>query len=203
MKKYRPIGERAITASGSRTAEAPKEAFLQFIDDYESNLQGDISITEQTIDDEFNAYVDGYSKRQAAIDPIKFWEVSTSILDSLWYVVTDVFKANREIYPTIFKIALDYLPVQASSVPCERVFSSSADTDTKKRNRIKSDLMEALQLLKYGYKKERLHFTAHLLTAEEEMIGTSPDLIGKDSLAERLLKDGQRGAASIKGDEFF
>jgi hypothetical protein len=78
MKKYRPVGAQGI-ARGGHTAEAPKEAFLQFIDDYESNLEGDISITEQTIDDEFNTYVDGYSKRQAAIDSIKFWEVSTFI----------------------------------------------------------------------------------------------------------------------------
>jgi hypothetical protein len=44
---------------------------------------------------------------------------------------------------------MDYLPVQASSVPCERVFSSSGETDTKKRNRLASDLMEGLQILKY------------------------------------------------------
>ena len=75
MKKYCPVGEHI--ASGSRAAEAPKEAFLQFIDDYESHLEGNISITEQTIDDEFNAYIDGYSKRRPAIDPLKFWEVST------------------------------------------------------------------------------------------------------------------------------
>ena len=51
---------------------------------------------------------------------------------------------------------MDYPPIQASSVPCERVFSSSAETDTKKRNRIGPTLMEALQMLKYHYKKTRL-----------------------------------------------
>jgi hypothetical protein len=66
---------------------------------------------------------------------------------------------------------LDYLPIQASSVPSERIFSSSAETDTKKRNRIKPELMEALQLLKHGYKKARLHFTEHLITDEEDMMG--------------------------------
>ena len=54
---------------------------------------------------------------------------------------------------------MDYLPIQASSVPCERVFSSSAETDTKKRNRIGPTLMEALQMLKYHYKKTRLDFS--------------------------------------------
>jgi hypothetical protein len=45
---------------------------------------------------------------------------------------------------------MDYLPVQASAVPSEHVFSSSAQTDTARRNRIKPLLMEALQMLKYG-----------------------------------------------------
>ncbi|KAF8833291.1 hypothetical protein BDN67DRAFT_859400, partial [Paxillus ammoniavirescens] len=59
----------------------------------------------------------------------------------------------------IFAIALDHLPIQASAVPCERIFSSSAETDTKKCNRISPMLMEALQMLKYDFKKCRLNFT--------------------------------------------
>jgi hAT family C-terminal dimerisation region len=48
---------------------------------------------------------------------------------------------------------MDYLPIQASAVPCEWVFSSSAETDTKKRNRIRPELMEAIQVLKFALKK--------------------------------------------------
>jgi hypothetical protein len=51
---------------------------------------------------------------------------------------------NEKTFPTLFTIAMNYLPIQASSVPSERVFSSSAETDTKKRNRIHPILMEAL-----------------------------------------------------------
>src|SRR6267154_890215 len=36
----------------------------------------------------------------------------------------------------LYGIAMDYLPIQASAVPCERVFSSSSETDTKKHNRM-------------------------------------------------------------------
>lgn len=53
---------------------------------------------------------------------------------------------------------MDYLPIQATSVPCERVFSSAKDTDTAKRNRVNPALMESLQMLKYSLKKERLDF---------------------------------------------
>lgn len=55
---------------------------------------------------------------------------------------------------------MDYLPIQATSVPCERVFSSAKETDTAKRNQISPVLMEALQLLKFSLKKERLDFTS-------------------------------------------
>jgi len=43
---------------------------------------------------------------------------------------------------------MDVLPAQASSVPCERLFSSGKETCTARRNRIKPNLMEALQALK-------------------------------------------------------
>ena len=43
-------------------------------------------------------------------------------------------------------------------MPSERVFSSSAETDTKRRNRTNALLMEALQMLKFNYKKSQLNF---------------------------------------------
>lgn len=48
--------------------------------------------------------------------------------------------------------------------------------------------MEALQILKFGFKKERLNFTGDLLTTVEDLTGDSPELVGKDPLAERLEK---------------
>ena len=72
-------------------------------------------------------------------------------------------------------MAMDYLPIQASSVPCERIFSSSSETSTKKRNRISPLLMEALQILKFQIKKERLNFTAGWITSEKQMLDDVPD----------------------------
>ncbi|KAJ7916854.1 hypothetical protein B0H13DRAFT_1570630, partial [Mycena leptocephala] len=46
----------------------------------------------------------------------------------------------------------------ATSVPSERVFSSSVETGTKRRNHISLMLMEALQMLKFNFKKARLNF---------------------------------------------
>jgi hypothetical protein len=77
-------------------------------------------------------------------------------------------------------MAMDYLPIQATSVSSEHVFSSSAETDTKRRNRINPILMEALQLLKFHLKKERLSFTSSWMTEEKDMSTDSPetDLLG-------------------------
>jgi hypothetical protein len=72
-------------------------------------------------------------------------------------------------------MAMDYLPIQASAVPCERVFSSSAETDTKRRNRIHPDLMEALQMQKFLLKKARLNFMDGWITAEGEMLEDEPE----------------------------
>jgi hypothetical protein len=66
---------------------------------------------------------------------------------------------------------MDYLLIQASSVPCECVFSSAAETDTKKRNRITPALMEALQMLKFLLKKQLLNFTSGWKTSESAMLG--------------------------------
>jgi hypothetical protein len=63
---------------------------------------------------------------------------------------------------------MDILPIQGSAVPCERVFSSGAETDTARRNKLSPELMEALQILKFALKKRRLNFTEGT-TKEDEV----------------------------------
>lgn len=104
----------------------------------------------QSIDQEYNAYVTS-SLTHANTNPLAFWEL------------------ERERFPTIFRMAMDYLPVQPSSVPCERAFSSSALTDTPRRNRINPILMETLQILKFAYKKERPSLK-WWMTTQQEMV---------------------------------
>lgn len=109
-------------------------------------------------------------------------------------------------WPTIFRGSLDYLPIQASSVPSERIFSSSAETDTKKRNRISPALMESLQMLKFAIKKARLNFTAGWITPKREMQeqDSEGDLLaalfgadGEDAM-DRIIRD---FAADDSGDD--
>jgi hypothetical protein len=59
-------------------------------------------------------------------------------------------KDSPDLYPCVYRLALDVLPIQASAVPCERVFSSGKLTVTPRRSRISGELMEALQVLKFS-----------------------------------------------------
>ena len=92
---------------------------------------------------------------------------------------------NRSEFPTLFAIAKDYLPMQASSVPCEHVFSSAKETDTLKRNRIHPMLMEVLQTMKFSLKKDwqSISFTDGWKTSDAEMMEvrntTKEDLLAK------------------------
>jgi hAT family C-terminal dimerisation region len=98
---------------------------------------------------------------------------------------------NKTEFPTLFAIALDYLPIQASSVSCERVFLSAKETDTVKRNHIHPVLMEALQTLKFLLKKERFNFTSGWQTAPSKMKRTGNAGTTKDLLAHLLTGDCQ------------
>jgi hAT family C-terminal dimerisation region len=72
------------------------------------------------------------------------------------------------MYPTLWKVARDILPVQASSVSCERIFSSAKLTTTVQRNQMSPKLVEMLQILKFGLKQDALTFTGDwVLTSEE------------------------------------
>jgi hypothetical protein len=61
------------------------------------------------------------------------------------------------------------LPVQASSVACERIFSSAKLTTTVQRNQISPQLVEMLQILKFGMKQEALSFTMDWVMTPEEI----------------------------------
>ncbi|KAG6913813.1 hypothetical protein DXG01_004138, partial [Tephrocybe rancida] len=96
------------------------------------------------VDDEFHHYTFG-TRSKFDVNIFKFWGV--------------IFDAEG----TLYIMALDYLPIQASSVPCKRAFSSSAETDTSCRNRISPILMETLQMLKFSIRHKEIDFTSHLM----------------------------------------
>ena len=64
------------------------------------------------------------------------------------------WNANR--YDVWASLARDMLPIMASSVSSERAFSSAGITISKRRNRLKPDIVEALQFLKCSYHRNLL-----------------------------------------------
>ncbi len=80
---------------------------------------------------------------------------------------------------------MDILPIQSTSVPCERVFSSSKETDTLRRSRLSPEMMEALQILKFAIRSGGgLNFTESLsLEAELERL----EALTHDSVVIRYL----------------
>ncbi len=84
-------------------------------------------------------------------------------------------------------MAMDILPIQGTSVPCERVFSSGKETATQRRNRLAPDLMEALQMLKFAFKQGQfLAFTAST-SNEAEIRDLEAMLADQDSVPEDIL----------------
>jgi hypothetical protein len=80
MRQYRSDKDDGTVDAPSSTAVAPPPQFLQHMIDYDDEHAEDTSFTEETIDDEYNSYINSVPKRAAAaaaLDPLKFWEVST------------------------------------------------------------------------------------------------------------------------------
>ena len=75
-------------------------------------------------------------------------------------------------------MAMNYLPIQVSSVLCERVFSLSSETDMKKHNHINGLLMEALQMLKFSIKRDCLNVNER-----------SPNTVENDMVLDNLTPD--------------
>lgn len=118
----------------------------------------------QSLEEEVDSYLAVPSKDEW--DSIAFWEVCY-IIDLIDLHLHNL-QANQNKFPTLFKLAMDILPIQASSVPCERVFSSSKETITARRNALSPNLVEALQLLKYATKQGKgISFTEGLEEDEE------------------------------------
>jgi hAT family dimerisation domain. len=79
---------------------------------------------EQEVDDEVNKY---WSSNDAAEDvkPLDWW------------------RTHSTEYPNLSKLAADYLCIQASSVPCEQLFSVAGQILCKSRNRLTGESVRA------------------------------------------------------------
>ncbi|KAG6855738.1 hypothetical protein H0H87_011408 [Tephrocybe sp. NHM501043] len=83
---------------------------------------------------------------------LKFY-INNGVSDTAEHLsdLTQKWEHNEHSYPLLFHVTMDVLPVQASAVSCEQVFSS-----------------KALQMLKFSFKQERLNFTGDLIADEKD-----------------------------------
>jgi hypothetical protein len=65
--------------------------------------------------------------------------------------VVEYWQDNHRLYPTLAQMALDFLPCQASSVPCECLFSATKQVATDRRVRLGAQKFEELQLMKFAW----------------------------------------------------
>jgi hypothetical protein len=90
-----------------------------------------------------------------ATDPIKWWGVRNS--SRSFYILYNQDKHHAQQYPTLSRMARDYLAVQGSSVASERAFSSAGLTDDLRCNRMEVQAFGKLQILKYAYRTNFLN----------------------------------------------
>jgi len=86
------------------------------------------------------------------------------------------FQNHALRYPTLARVARDYLAIQGSAVKCERAFSSSGQTITDRRNSLHPQTVGALQILKSAYANNYLSANedAHRRVVGMQQDGRSP-----------------------------
>jgi hypothetical protein len=83
------------------------------------------------------------------------------------FLITHYTQEYGHRYPIWASLARDYLAIMASSVSSERAFSAAGITISKCRNRLKGDIVKALQCLKCLYHQD-LIFCEVITCSEEE-----------------------------------
>lgn len=102
--------------------------------------------------------------------------------------VTRCLQANTHLFPTFALAARDVLAVPASSVPCERLFSSGKQVATDRRSCLGSDRFEELQVMKSAWKDSIFDF-ATWNSEEVEDISEFEELLIEDIAAVELDKE--------------
>ena len=77
------------------------------------------------------------------------WHCAPIVID---YADYNLLQNNRALYPTLRRITLDYLACQASSVPCERLFSAGGEVATKRWAQLGAARFEELQMMKFAWR---------------------------------------------------
>lgn len=97
--------------------------------------------------------------------------------------VVEYWQDNHRIYPTLGRIALDFLPCQASSVPCKRLFSASKQVATDRHARLGSQHFKELQLMKFAWRHNVIDIAAWNSDVVEQVEEEYKDFLVSDEAA--------------------
>lgn len=99
---------------------------------------------------------------QRYLDAVDTDDISKDMNTLVWWRVSQIsilihpeliqYQDNSKAYPTLARIALDILPIPATSVGCEHLFSRAKQVATPRRTRLDPGLFEAIESLHYHWK---------------------------------------------------
>jgi len=120
-KDRMPVMSNHLTTEEPTELEAAKSIF---------DIFGDDGIDSEVEADELEKYLQEPASSQA-LNPVKYW------------------MSMEQTFPVLSKMAMDFLAIQASSVPCERVFSRGREVVTPNRGRLNEESIAKQLALKY------------------------------------------------------
>ena len=90
-------------------------------------------------------------------------------------------------YPTLARIVLDYLPAQASSVPCEQLFSTTKQTAVDWHTHLSLEKFEHLQVLKFAWRGDIPDLSAANQEVEDVVDFTQYDALFYEDITQANL----------------
>ncbi|KIL55752.1 hypothetical protein M378DRAFT_90389 [Amanita muscaria Koide BX008] len=137
----RKVLENTLPATSSCTSEAvPPQGSTSILSDFDRYREARLQEVDEEDEEGWEAEMRRYLKVVARnimkeSDIVEWWQ------------------DNAGRFPTLSRIALDVLPVRASSVPCERLFSASKQTADDRRSRLGDAKFEELQVMKFAWRR--------------------------------------------------
>lgn len=165
--KTRPRAKPVDPPSPSSRSTTPAKSIYSEYDRYRQNL------VEVDDDEGWAAELRRYLKERPAnvtndMDIVQWWQVCSFLKLQLSILLT-YSQDHAQLYPTLARIALDVLPCQASSVPCERLFSASKQAADDRRASLGAKRFEELQVMKFAWRRNITDVTAWNSSQVEEV----------------------------------
>lgn len=153
MAEYYKTRPSAIaTAKGSTRNNNPTSGTTRTLSEFDKHREKLLSNdAEEGWALELRRYLAGMQRDvEKDTDIVEWWQVMTWCTNPVICWV-DFAQDHAEIYPTLACIALDVLPSQASSVPCEWLFSGTKQVATDHRASLGSKVFEELTIMKHAW----------------------------------------------------